>query len=99
MPKRLLDLEQRLTKKNHRDLYLQTKHTLRAIDDLVEEHRRFTSIQALNGVKIDGNEELMFFTTLNEVKLVILSTLEKTLDDLENKWDKHYSKHFQDGVD
>jgi len=99
MPERLGNLEQRLTEKNHKDLFLQTKHTLTALDDLIEEHRRFTSIQALNGVKIEGNEEFLFYSTLNEVKNVILDTLEKTANDLDNKWDKHYDKHFDDGVE
>lgn len=99
MHHRLQELEVRLKEKNHLDLFLQSKHTLQALDDLMDQHRKFSSMQALSGVKINGTEEQVFYTTINEVKDIILSTLEKTASDLENKWDKHYSNNFTDGVE
>ncbi|GIP19430.1 hypothetical protein J40TS1_50720 [Paenibacillus montaniterrae] len=99
MNERLNQLEQRLTEQHHRDLFLQTKHTLKALDDLAEQHRRFSSIQALSGVKIVGSEEALFYDTLAAAKEQIVVTLEKTLSDLEHKGDKNYEKNFNDGVE
>lgn len=99
MNERLNQLEQRLTEQHHRDLFLQTKQTLKALDDLAEQHRRFSSIQALSGVKIVGSEEALFYDTLTEAKEQIVVTLEKTLSDLEHKGDKNYEKNFNDGVE
>lgn len=99
MNERLKQLEARLSEQHHRDLYLQTKHTLKALDDLIDQHRRFTSMQAISGVKIVGNEESLFYQTLADVKEQIVVILEKTLNDLEHKGDKHYKKNFSDGVE
>jgi hypothetical protein len=92
-------LEDRLANQHHKDLFLQTQHTLQAIDDLAEQHRRYQSIQAISGVKIVGAEEALFYDTLTEVKEQIVATLEKTLSDLEHKGDKNYDKNFKDGVE
>ncbi|MDQ8735001.1 hypothetical protein [Paenibacillus sp. LHD-38] len=81
------------------DLFLQTKHTLKAIDDLADQHRKFQSIQAISVVKIVGTEEALFYDTLTQVKEEIVATLEKTLNDLEHKGDKNYNKNFKDGVE
>lgn len=99
MQQRLSELEDRLKQKDHTDLFLQAKHTIQALDDLVNEHRKFTSMQAISGVKIEGNEEVIFYTTIQDAKKIIVSTLEKTVSDLENKWDKHYENNFKDGVE
>jgi len=99
MNARMEQLEQRLTEQHHKDLFLQTKHTLKALDDLAEHHRRFTSMQAISGVRIVGSEETLFYETLAEAKEQIVMTLEKTLSDLEHKGDKHYDKNFKDGVE
>ncbi|WP_028559379.1 hypothetical protein [Paenibacillus pinihumi] len=99
MNARLEQLEQRLEAQHHRDLFLQTKHTLKALDDLAEQHRRFTSMQAISGVKIVGSEESLFYETIAEAKEQIVVTLERTLSDLEHKGDKHYDKNFKDGVE
>lgn len=99
MHAKLEQLEQRLTTQHHRDLFLQTKHTLKAIDDLEEEHRKLTAIQALNGAKVVGSEETVFYATLHQVRKRIIDTLELTLEDLEHKGDKHYNRHFKDGVE
>ncbi|RXZ80887.1 hypothetical protein EBB07_16885 [Paenibacillaceae bacterium] len=96
---RMEQLERRLVDQHHKDLFLQTKHTLTAIDDLADHHRRFQSMQAISGVRIVGSEEALFYETLTQVKEEIVTTLEKTLDDLEHKGDKHYNKNFKDGVE
>ncbi|WP_169090579.1 hypothetical protein [Paenibacillus sp. PL91] len=99
MNSRMKQLEDRLSDQHHKDLFLQTQHTLQAIDDLADQHRRFQSIQAISGVKIVGSEEALFYDTLNDVKELIVATLEKTLSDLEHKGDKNYDKNFKDGVE
>src|SRR5690606_13980332 len=99
MNERMSQLEQRLTEQHHKDLFLQTKHTLSALDELAEEHRKFTSIQAISGVKIVGSEEALFYNTIQEAKEQIVITLEKTLSDLEHKGDKNYTQIFEDGVE
>lgn len=99
MNARMQHLEDRLSEQHHKDLFLQTKHTLKAIDDLADQHRKFQSIQAISGVKIVGTEEALFYETLTQVKEEIVATLEKTLNDLEHKGDKNYNKNFKDGVE
>lgn len=99
MNDRMKQLEQRLTEQHHRDLFLQTQHTLKALDDLADQHRRYTSMQAISGVKIVGTEEALFYDTLTQAKEQIVVTLEKTLNDLEHKGDKHYTANFKDGVE
>ncbi|HEY2494018.1 MAG TPA: hypothetical protein VGI33_14065 [Paenibacillus sp.] len=96
---RMEQLERRLSNQHHRDLFLQTKHTLKTIDDLADQHRRFQAMQAISGVKIVGSEEALFYETLTEIKERIVTTLEKTLNDLEHKGDKNYDKNFKDGVE
>lgn len=99
MNNRLQQLEQELSEQHHRDLFLQLKHTIEALDVLIDQHRRFTSMQAISGVKIVGEEEVLFYQTINEVKEQIITTVEKTLKDLQHKGDKNYLKHFKDGVE
>ncbi|GMK42355.1 hypothetical protein PCCS19_54140 [Paenibacillus sp. CCS19] len=99
MMERLTNLEQRLTVQHHKDLFLHTKHTIRAIEELAEQHRLLTAAHAINGYKIIGSEEVLFYDTLALAKEQIVLTLEKTLDDLEHKGDKYYDKNFADGVE
>lgn len=99
MNTRLQALEERLVTQQHRDLFLQTKHTLQAINDLADEHRKVTSMMAIDGAKIVGSEEVLFYETLNEAKERIVRTLELTIEDLEHKGDKNYAKNFNDGVE
>ncbi|WP_054024451.1 hypothetical protein [Bacillus sp. FJAT-28004] len=99
MNTRMKQLEDRLSNQHHKDLFLQTIHTLKAIDDLADQHRRFQSMQAISGVKIVGTEEVLFYETLTQAKEEIVSTLEKTVNDLEHKGDKNYNKNFKDGVE
>lgn len=96
---RMAELESRLTTQHHKDLYLQAMHTIKAINDLAERHRIVTNIQAIEGTKPVGREEVLFYETLSQVKEEIVATLEKTASDLEHKGDKHYDKNFKDGVE
>ncbi|CAM3411638.1 MULTISPECIES: hypothetical protein [Paenibacillus] len=99
MNARIEELEKRLESKHHKDLFLQMKHTLQAVDDLAEEHRRYQAVQALSGVRIVGSEESVYFDTLNQVKELIVNTLEMTIEDLEHKGDMRFEKNFKDGVE
>ncbi|WP_088044324.1 hypothetical protein [Bacillus sp. EAC] len=93
------ELERRLITQQHKDLFLQTKHTLDAIDELIEKHRKLVSMQATAGVSPVGIVEKVFHETLLQVKKEIIHTLEITLDDLEHRGDKNHKKHFPDGVE
>ncbi|QHT61470.1 hypothetical protein GXP70_16870 [Paenibacillus lycopersici] len=99
MNERMAKLELRLIHQQHKDLFLQTSHTIKAINDLAEQHRILTALHAINGYKIVGSEEVLFYDTLAQVKEQIVQTLEKTVCDLEHKGDKHYEKNFTDGVE
>lgn len=99
MNERMARLEQRLVSQHHKDLFLQTKHTLQAINDLAEHHRLLTALHGIEGYRIIGAEERLFYDTLAVVKEEIVQTLEKTIDDLEQRGNKHYDKHFKDGVE
>lgn len=94
MSDRLKKLEERYEQQNHMDLFLQAKHTLEALDGFVKKHRQYTSMQALSGVKIEGGEEVLFYSTMVKVKDIIVDVLEKTIEDLENRWDKNYNNNF-----
>ncbi|MBO7742680.1 hypothetical protein I8J29_00635 [Paenibacillus sp. MWE-103] len=99
MNERMALLERRLIEQQHKDLFLQTAHTLKAINELAEHHRLLTAMHAINGYRIVGSEEVLFYETLSQVKEQIVQILEKTVCDLEHKGDKHYEKHFNDGVE
>lgn len=99
MNERMEKLEKQLANQHHKDLFLQTTHTIKAINDLAEHHRQLTALHAINGYKIIGSEEVLFYDTLSQVKEQVVQILEKTLSDLEHKGDKHYDKNFVDGVE
>ncbi|MFD0670086.1 hypothetical protein [Cohnella sp. GCM10027633] len=99
MNERLTQLERRLVEEDHRDLFLQMKHTLQAINDLEEKHRVVAAKYGIHGYKVVGAEEKLFSDTLDEVRELIVDTLEKTLDDLVHEGHKHYEKNFKDGVE
>ncbi|MFC5530273.1 hypothetical protein [Cohnella yongneupensis] len=99
MNERLNQLEQRLIEEDHKDLFLQMKHTLQAITELEEKHRVVTAKYGIHGYKVVGSEEVMFSDTLDEVRELIVQTLEKTLDDLIHEGHKHHEKNFKDGIE
>jgi len=75
------------------------EHALESIDTLVEEHRKYVAAQALYGDKIVGSEERLYRETVLDVRAQLLATLEKTVEDILHKGDKHWDKHFKDGVE
>ncbi|WP_207892437.1 epoxide hydrolase family protein [Paenibacillus pinisoli] len=88
MIEKLEKLEQRLVEQHHKDLLLQAKHTLKAIEDLAGEHRRLQSMQAISeGVTITGSEETGFYDI---VKSQIIASMEKTFkhDQEDDKYDR-----------
>jgi hypothetical protein len=64
-----------------------------------EYHRRLVAAQAIAGIKPNGEAEVTFYNTIKSMKEHLLSTLEWTLEDIKNKGDKNYTKHFSDGVE
>jgi hypothetical protein len=52
----------------------------------------------LAGIKPNGEAEATFYATIQDMKEHLLSTLEWTIEDLQHKGDKNYTKHFKDGV-
>lgn len=40
-----------------------------------------------------------FFDTIYEVKTLIMSELEKTVEDIEHKGDKNWHKNYKDGIE
>ncbi|MBP2000302.1 benzoyl-CoA reductase/2-hydroxyglutaryl-CoA dehydratase subunit BcrC/BadD/HgdB [Paenibacillus shirakamiensis] len=98
--KRLQELEQRLTKDRHLDLFLQTKHLLDSLQAYEEEHRKLVHIQATDGgVRPNREVEVVFYTTIRDFKDQLLDNLEQTANDLEHRWEKGYNKNFADGVE
>lgn len=75
------------------------EHAMQSLDTLVEEHRKYTAAQALYGEKIVGSEERLYHDTVIDVREQLLKTLEKTVEDILHKGDKHWTKHFKDGVE
>ncbi|MGM7721383.1 hypothetical protein [Metabacillus sp. Hm71] len=83
----------------HKDIAVLTRHIFEAFDKLIEEHRRLMGISSTAKIKPDPIEERTFFETINEVKKIILSELEKTTADIEHLGDKHWEKNYKDGIE
>lgn len=98
MNKRVKELQERVAKE-HKDLAKYVQHTFEALDKFVEEHRNLVAQNAIAGVKPNGQEERTFYEQINETKRILLQVLEQTTQDLEHQGDKHWNKHFRDGVD
>lgn len=85
--------------KEHREIAIYAKHVIAALEQYEDYHRRFVAAQAIAGIRPEGGKEVVFYETLAEMKRRLLETLELTIDDLKHKGDKHYFKHFTDGVE
>ncbi|URN94424.1 MAG: hypothetical protein NAG76_21815 [Candidatus Pristimantibacillus lignocellulolyticus] len=83
----------------NRDIALYAKHVISSLEQFEDYHRRFVAAQALAGIKPVGDQEILFYETVRKIKDQVISTLEKTIDDLKHKGDKHHHKHFEDGVE
>ncbi|MEK3890181.1 hypothetical protein [Bacillus sp. FSL K6-3431] len=98
MDKRLIDIQQRVTKE-HRDITMFVQHIFDEYNKKIEEHRRLTASNALAGVKTTGVEEKAFYDTIYETKRWILDVLERTTQDFEHSGDKNWNKNFRDNID
>lgn len=97
MLKKIEELQSRVPAQ-HKDIAKYTQHAIEAIDKMVEEHVKLVSSQAVAGIKPNGVEEKVFYEQANLFKKILLIELEKTVQDLEHKGDKHWDKNFKDGV-
>ena len=98
MIKKIQELQNRVSDE-HKELAKLTQHIFEAIDRCAEEHRRLVAIDALAGIKPDRVEEAVFQEQLVAFKHILLKELEKTVEDLEHKGDKHWKKNYKDGVE
>lgn len=97
MDKHISELQEQLAQE-HKDIAKYTQHVLEAINQLVEEHRRIVASNALTGINPDGEQEHTFYTSMNEVKRILIEELQKTVEDFKHLGDKHYIKNYLDGV-
>ncbi|MGG3196129.1 hypothetical protein [Priestia aryabhattai] len=100
MDKRIETLKEKLPD-NHKEVAVLTSHIFDALDKLTTEHRRYVDISAAAKIKPnpDEDEEKAFFDTIYEVKTLIMSELEKTVEDIEHKGDKNWHKNYKDGIE
>jgi hypothetical protein len=80
------------------EIALYAKHVIGSLGEFEDHHRKFVAAQAIAGIRPNGEAEATFYNTIQDMKAHLLSTLEWTIKDLQHKGDKHYIKHFTDGV-
>ncbi|PLS08374.1 hypothetical protein [Neobacillus cucumis] len=97
MDKQIKELQDQL-KTEHKEIAKYTQHVVEAIDKLVDEHRRIVASNSLAGINPDGEKEYTFYTSMSEVKRVLIVELQKTVEDFKHLGDKHYVKNYPDGV-
>jgi hypothetical protein len=88
----------RLVPAANKEIALYAKHVIQSLEEFEDYHRKFVAAQALAGIKPNGEAEATFYATIQDMKEHLLSTLEWTIEDLQHKGDKNYTKHFKDGV-
>ncbi|MBS2968112.1 hypothetical protein J9317_05000 [Metabacillus sp. KIGAM252] len=98
MYNRIENLRNRLPE-NHKNIAVLTSHIFEAFDSLIEEHRRYAGVRATAKIQPNPYEEKTFFETINQVKQIILTELEKTAEDIGHKGDKYWKKNYPDGVE
>lgn len=82
----------------HKEIVKYTHHVLEAIDKLIHEHRRIVSSNSLAGIKLNGDRENAFHESMRDVKRILITELEKTIEDFKHLGDKHYVRNYPDGV-
>lgn len=97
MIKKLQELRERISK-DHLDLVKYVEHVINALDNVVDVHRREVAVNALAGIKPDGEREKDYYEHVQVFKKILLSELEKTIEDMEHQGDKEWDKHYKDGV-
>ncbi|CAI8836688.1 MULTISPECIES: hypothetical protein [Priestia] len=98
MDKRIETLKEKLPD-NHKEVAVLTSHIFDALDKLTTEHRKYVDISAAAKIKPNPDEERAFFDTIYQVKTLIMSELEKTVEDIEHKGDKNWHKNYKDGIE
>ncbi len=83
----------------NKDIVLYAKHVYESLEQYEDQHRKLIAMQAINGDKPIGEQEVLFYETIRRMKEQLITTLENTIDDLKNIGDKNYTKHFRDGVE
>lgn len=83
----------------HKDIAVLSRHIFEAFDKLVEGHRMLVGTSSTAKIKPNPVEERTFFETINEMKNIILTELEKTTDDIEHIGDKYWEKNYKDGIE
>ncbi|AZB42101.1 hypothetical protein CEF21_07240 [Bacillus sp. FJAT-42376] len=98
MYNRIENLKKNLPEK-HQNIAVLTGHIFEAFDHLIEEHRHYVGVNATAKIQPNPDEERTFFETINQVKQIILTELEKTAEDIGHKGDKNWVKNYPDGVE
>lgn len=95
MEKQIQELSEQTEQK---EIVKYTQHVLEAIDKLTDEHRRIVSSNSLAGIKPNGEREHSFYRSMRDVKRILITELEKTIEDFKHLGDKHYVRNYPDGV-
>lgn len=95
---KIIELRSQLSPE-HQDIAHYVQHVFQVLEKVENDHRKLTAAYALNGSKISGPEEKIFYDTIGQLRLYLIETLERTVEDFAHKGDKHWVKNFSDGVD
>lgn len=97
MNKKINELYSLLPEEN-KELAKLIQHSFEEIKKLEDYHRMLVASNAVAGIKPNIQEELIFKETLKTVKNVLIKELEKTVEDIQHRGDKNWSKHYKDGI-
>ncbi len=97
MEKRLADIQLRVGNE-HKDIAKFVQHVFEALDEKANEHRILRASDALAGIKINGDEEKIYYDHIYDTKKLLLDVLENTTEDFEHLGDKRWEKKYKDGV-
>ena len=95
---RIEHLQNEMPHKN-KDILLYANHVFESLEQFEDHHRRLVAVQAIHGSKPVGEQEVLFYETVKYMKDQLVAALEHTINDLKNVGDKHYEKHYKDGVE
>jgi hypothetical protein len=79
----------------HIDVYISTLRTVEAIDKLGDEHRLLVAAQSLAGIKPNGEQEKIFYETLQCIRDLSIEVLEKEIEDWQHRGEKNYKGNFK----
>lgn len=95
--KKIKDVYDRLPEE-YKPLAKLISHYFESIDDSVDYRRRLNAMNAICGIKPSKTEEIAYHSTINELKELLISELEKTAEEIEHLGDKNWLKHYKDGL-